>query len=83
MTSKEFYDAQEHQLNNRLLETVRKLLSEARTTRGVESPDDFENLCEALTRTGFTVPVLYCKGYTRDDDPCGLKAYHEGECRWR
>lgn len=77
--SREFYDAQEHQLNKRLLSTVRHTIA---TWRAMRPGRDAEELADALKRVGFEIPVLYCEGYTRDDDPCGLRLDHEGECRF-
>lgn len=77
--SREFYDAQEHQLNKRLLETVRRTIAEWIAMHPDGGADD---LAETLDRAGFKVPFLYCQGYTKVDDPCGLRLYHDGECRF-
>jgi len=77
--SSEFYDAQEHQLNKRLLEAVRHTVA---TYAAVNPGPDTDTLRAALRGIGFEIPVLYCEGYTRDDDPCGLLLGHDGECRF-
>lgn len=78
----EFYDAQEHQLNKILLARIRQIIAEQWAARDHDSTDALDSLVATLEREGFKVPVLYCEGYTRDDDPCGLRRYHEGPCAW-
>lgn len=77
--SKEFYDAQEHQLNKRLLGLVRHTIAEwAAMNPGPET----DNLMRYLDQAGLRIPVLYCQGLTKYGDSCGKRLHHLGECSW-
>lgn len=80
MSDKDFYDAQEHQLNKRLLELIRGALAEH---WAMSTDPDRESIRLQLGKLGFHVPVLYCERLTKDGDECGSVKYHGGDCLWR
>lgn len=47
---------------------------------------DLENgdaIRESISRSsGIPIPILYCEGWVvLEDESCGLRRYHEGDCR--
>lgn len=80
--AREITDGVTAALDRQLMERVRRTIADHRAR--VVSGDELglADLCDALERTGFTIPILICEGWDAERDAdCNQLRYHHGNCR--